>query len=188
MRNQLVRGVLFSSVFGLSVSSSAAPGPFDNFDPFCFGSAGACPCGNVAPQPETGCMNSFGNGARLSGSGNAQVTNDTVTLSISGVPTTAPVFFVQADARVNNGLGLAHGDGLRCVEGVRFWRIGSRSAVAGQTSIGFGTPNGPVLSVRGGISAAGETMNYAAFYRNSASFCTPAGFNWSNAIEVQWSP
>ncbi len=158
------------------------------FTPFCPGTASACPCGNAPPVPGTGCMNSFGQGGRLVGTGNAQVSNDTVLLAASGLPTTATIIFFQGDSKVNGGSGAVFGDGLRCIEGPATWRLGVRAAAGGQVALGFGIPGDPVLSVRGGIPAAGGTMHYQGWYRNAASYCTPDGFNLTNAVSVTWVP
>lgn len=158
------------------------------FTPFCSGSASACPCGNAPPQSGAGCMNSFGQGGRLAGSGNAQVSNDTVLLSASGLPTTATIIFFQGDLPVNGGSGAVFGDGLRCVEGPATWRLGVRAALGGQVSLGYGIPGDPVLSVRGGVPATGGTLHYQGWYRNAAAFCTPDGFNLTNAVSVTWVP
>lgn len=158
------------------------------FTPFCPGTAALCPCGNAPPVAGTGCMNSFGQGGRLAGAGNAQVTDDTVLLTATGLPTTATIIFFQGDVQVNGGSGAIFGDGLRCVEGPATWRLGVRAAVGGQVSLGHGIPGDPVLSVRGGIPAAGGTMHYQGWYRNAASYCTPDGFNLTNAIGVTWVP
>lgn len=158
------------------------------FTPFCPGTASLCPCSNGPPQAGTGCMNSFGQGGRLVGNGNAQVTNDTVLLTASGLPTTATIIFFQGDQQVNGGNGAVFGDGLRCVEGPATWRLGVRAALGGQVSLGHGISGDPVLSVRGSVPAAGGTMHYQGWYRNAAAFCTPDGFNLTNAVSVTWVP
>ena len=158
------------------------------FTPFCPGTASACPCGNAPPLADTGCMNSFGQGGRLVGTGNAQVTADTVRLNASGLPTTATIIFFQGDTQVNGGSGAVFGDGLRCVDGPMTWRLGVRAALGGTVSLGHGIPGDPVISIRGGIPAAGGTMHYQGWYRNAAAYCTPDGFNLTNAIGVTWVP
>ena len=158
------------------------------FTPFCPGTVSLCPCSNGPPQAGTGCMNSFGQGGRLVGNGNAQVTNDTVLLTASGLPTTATIIFFQGDQQVNGGNGAVFGDGLRCVEGPATWRLGVRAALGGQVSLGHGISVDPVLSVRGSVPSAGGTMHYPGWYLNAAPFCTPDGFSLTTADRVTWVP
>lgn len=179
--------VIAASLLGLVAASSYLLAQ-STFSPFCFGTTNACPCGNAPPSPDTGCMNSFAQGGKLDGLGNAQVTNDTVRLNASGLPVTATIIFFQGDVPSNGGSGIPFGDGLKCVEGPMTWRLGVRQAVAGHVSLGNGIPGDPVLSVRGGIPATGGTIHYQGWYRNAAAFCTPDGFNTTNAISVTWIP
>lgn len=158
------------------------------FGAFCFGSTSACPCGNAPPVPDTGCMNSFAQGGKLDGTGTAQVTNDTVRLVATGLPVTTTIIFFQGDVASNGGSGVPFGDGLKCVEGPMTWRLGVRQAVGGQVALGHGITGDPVLSIRGGIPPTGGVMNYQGWYRNAAAFCTPDGFNLTNAISVTWIP
>jgi hypothetical protein len=39
---------------------------------------------------------------------------------------------------------------------------------------------------RAGGVAVGDTRYYQAWYRNSVPFCTPAGFNFTDALEITW--
>ena len=133
-------------------------------------------------------MNSFGQGGRLAGSGNAQIVNDTVLLTASGLPTTATIIFFQGDDLVNDGGGAVFGDGLQCVAGAMMWRLGVRQALGGSIAFGYGVTGDPVISIRGGLPPRGGTIRYQGWYRNAAAFCTPAGFNTTNAIGVDWIP
>jgi hypothetical protein len=159
--------------------------------PYCFGdgSGTPCPCGNAsAPGANEGCLNSFGTGGRLTGTGSVRVTNDTFQLQASGTPPTghAPTFF-QSTASVNGGLGTVFGDGLRCASGAVI-RLGTRVSSNGSVSFGFGIPGDPLVSVQGAIPAVGGTRYYQVTYRNSFAFCTPATFNLTNGVRVVWSP
>jgi hypothetical protein len=151
------------------------------------GSASACPCGNSSPAGSgRGCLNSFGTGALLTGSGTAQVANDMVQLQLSATPPTghAPTFFqgtLAADA------GSTFGDGLRCASG-SVVRLGTRTSVNGAVSFGFGIAGDPLISAQGAIPLAGATRYYQANYRNGVAFCTPAPVNTSNGLKVVWSP
>jgi hypothetical protein len=46
----------------------------------------------------------------------------------------------------------------------------------------------PPLSVTGLVPPAGGTRVAQVWYRNSATFCTPATFNLTNGVEVTWAP
>ena len=75
------------------------------------------------------------------------------------------------------------GDGLRCAGG-QLTRLGTA------TNSGAGPSQYPgffqqSVSVRGGVTQPG-TRTYQAWYRNVATFCTPAGFNTSNGWEIFW--
>lgn len=158
---------------------------------YCFGdgSATACPCGNFSPPGlGQGCLNSFGAGGRIVAAGVASIGADTVTLNASNL-SAASVLFFQGTARQNGGLGSPFGDGLRCAGGTVI-RLHTHTAVGtpgGATSFYPDTSHGdPTVSVRGTITAAG-TRTYQAWYRNIAPFCTPSGFNLTNAVEITWS-
>ena len=133
-------------------------------------------------------MNSFGQGGKLVGSGNASIANDTVLLQATGLPTTTTIVFFQGDLQSNGGAGVVFGDGLRCVEGPAVWRLGVRQALGGQVALGHGIPGDPVLSVRGHLPPEGGSFHYQGWYRNAAAFCTPDGFNLTNATSVTWVP
>jgi hypothetical protein len=158
--------------------------------PYCFGdgSGTACPCGNAsAPGAQAGCLNSFGTGGRLVGTGNASTTTDTLVLQVTGIPPTgAASTFFQGSLLSNGGAGTVFGDGLRCTTGSTF-RLGSPPSSAGSASVGFGTGTA-LVSVSGAIPANGGTRFYQISYRNAASFCTSATFNMSNGLIVVWTP
>jgi len=156
--------------------------------PFCFGDGTGtpCPCGNPG-APGHGCENSFGTGGGLlAGSGSARIGTDTLQLSVSGMPDTATALFFQGDDVLAGGAGVVFGDGLRCAGGT-IGRLGIRTAAAGATSMGQPVGDLP-LSVLGQIPAEGGVRNYQAWYRNSAAFCTPSGFNLTNAVRITWIP
>ncbi len=143
----------------------------------------ACPCSGPAPVGGTGCANSFGIGARLAGTGTASISGDTVVLNGTQMPVNSPVLYFQGTLRHNAGLGQAFGDGLRCAGG-QVTRLGTA------INSGTGTSQYPSflqqsVSVRGGVTQPG-TRTYQAWYRNVATFCTPAGFNTSNGWEIFW--
>ncbi len=154
--------------------------------PFCFGDGSGlpCPCGNEG-DPGRGCANSaVPAGARLFGSGTPFVTADDVQLVVEGLPAGAAVLLFQAQGRIGGGLGTPFGDGLRCAGG-GVVRLGATLAPGGAS---WPLPGDPPLSVRGLVPPSGGARHYQAWYRDTASFCTPAGFNLSNGLTVRWLP
>lgn len=145
--------------------------------PFCFGdgSAANCPCGNPG-GPATGCGNSAGSGAVLSGGASSEVAKDDLVLHAAGLlPGNPALSFVGLHA-VNGGAGQAFGDGLRCV-----WGGIVRLDVLVPDAQGQATW-GPGLSVVGGWQP-GDIRRFQCWYRDPAFFGC-AGFNLSNGLEV----
>ncbi|MBL8861068.1 MAG: hypothetical protein JNK02_03570 [Planctomycetes bacterium] len=156
--------------------------------PFCFGdgTGTACPCGN-AGAPGRGCGNSVNAaGAELTWSGVASIhEGPPLVLHASGMPPTAPCLFFQGTLPTNGGNGVVFGDGLRCVAS-GILRLGTQPSVAGSAS--FPGPGDLSILNAGAIPFAGATRYYQAHYRNTADFCTPSGFNLTNALRVTWVP
>jgi hypothetical protein len=154
---------------------------------FCFGdgTGTACPCGNSsAVGAGQGCLNSTGSGARLTGSGQISVTNDTLVLSCNGLPSTAVGLFFQGTIQVNLGAGGVFGDGLRCVMGA-VTRLRVVTASAGVAT--YPGPGDPPVSVAGSAPPSLSRL-YQVWYRNAAAFCTSATFNLSQGLSVPWQP
>ncbi|MBL8861013.1 MAG: hypothetical protein JNK02_03295 [Planctomycetes bacterium] len=150
------------------------------------GSGVACPCGNTAPAGSgRGCLNSTGAGALLAAAGAAVVSADTLVLNGSSMPANASALYFQGTSESGAGAGVVFGDGKRCAAGAVV-RLGTKTNVAGTSSY----PQGGDLSVsqRGGVPASGGTRTYQVWYRNSAAFCTPDGFNLTNGLRVTWLP
>lgn len=169
----------------LSDACSAPPG-----SAFCpgDGSGGACPCGNYSqPGSREGCAHSGSgsSGARLVASGGASVSSDNLHLSVSGLPGGGGALLFQAAAMINAGNGLPFGDGLRCIAGSAV-RLGSVPTNVGGT-VDWPLPGDPALSLQGAV-VANQTVYYQVWYRNAAQFCTPAGFNFTNAWGLIWAP
>jgi len=150
---------------------------------FCFGdgSGAACPCANNGAAGN-GCANSLNpNGAHLTASGTASISNDTLVVQGSGMPDSTVLYF-QGTVQQSVGNGIAFGDGKRCAGGT-VTRLGTKTNVSGASSYpGLGDLS---MSVRGGISMP-ATRTYQAWYRNAATFCTASTFNLSNGIELSW--
>jgi hypothetical protein len=152
---------------------------------FCTGTAAACPCGNAGATGH-GCEISFGTGGGLlTAQGKASVSTDRLVLNASGLPPSASMIFFQGTSTL--GAGAPFGDGLRCIA-VPTRRLGFKTTVNGFTSIGFGIPGDPLLSVQGAVPSLGGTIYYQAWFRNPVSFCTAATFNLTNGLRVTWTP
>jgi hypothetical protein len=185
--SEVFNGTLYFDVDHL-VTTTLPGGGFNRVAAYCFGdgSGMACPCGNYG-NPGSGCENSFGTGGGLLGTtGEALVSADTFVLNGSGMPPSASALYFQGSVALNGTQGVLFGDGLRCVGGAVI-RLGTKTNSGGASD--FGGPLGDTpISVRGMIPANGGTFFYQAWYRNVASFCTPSGFNLTNAIAVTWAP
>jgi hypothetical protein len=177
-----VRSVVLVAFLAASASLARA----QTFTPFCFGTAQACPCGN-AGGPGQGCMNSFLTGAQLSGTGTAQVSNDTVELTVTGMPIPTTVVFFQGNAEQNGGMGTVLGDGLLCVNS-GIVRLGATTGNGGTAMFGHGVPGDQPISLLGMVNGHSGTKYYQAWYRNTASFCEPEGYNTSNGLAILWTP
>ena len=147
---------------------------------YCFGDAASCPCGNGGGAGR-GCASSVNaNGALLVGVGAPRLANDSFELRGSGMPNT-PVLYFQGASQMQG----AFGDGLRCVAGAVV-RLGTRTNSGGASS--YPASGDLPVSVRGGITQAGQQRHYQAWYRNAAAYCTPSTFNLTNGFSAIWQP
>jgi hypothetical protein len=94
------------------------------------------------------------------------------------------VLYVQGTTALGGGTGIAFGDGLRCVGGT-VMRLAQRTNQGGASS--YPGAGDPPLSVTGAV-AAPVTRVYQAWFRNAAAFCTPATFNLTNGVSIEWVP
>lgn len=153
-----------------------------NCTPVCFGDGGgtACPCGNVG-ESRSGCPNSqWPEGARLTATGGASLSLDTMVLRAWRMSGDTALFF-QGDGPVD----LPFGDGKRCAGGAVL-----RLAVLGTDSSGRArhpSVGETRLAERGRVTTPG-TRYYQVWYRDPESFCTPAEFNLTNAVRIDWQP
>lgn len=163
----------------------------ENYPVFCAGLATTCPCANSG-LGSAGCANSTPTGgALLRAFGRASVIVDQVTLVATGLPPATSALFFQGTQRENGGAGTIFGDGLRCAGGTLV-RLANYAVVAGTAAIGYGGTSGlgggsttPIHAL-GQVPFTGGTRHYQVWYRNSASFCTGAVFNFSNGVEIDW--
>lgn len=164
----------------------------DQAFPLCLGdgTGAACPCGNEsALGSQAGCANSSGQGARLTSNGLADLSNDTLRLSVGGETPNAPTVVIQGTVALNS---VPFGDGFRCAGGaVR--RLYTRTASAGVVSVpAAGDPSvSQRASVLGDVITPGSTRVYQCYYRDpNPLFCArPLGATWnlSSALLVRWS-
>jgi hypothetical protein len=153
---------------------------------FCFGddSSGACPCSNASTiGMREGCRNSTALGATLRATGTASLTNDSLVLRGAQMPD-APAIYFQGTLSAAGGNGLAAGDGLLCVGGA-LTRMGVVMNTNGSSS--FPAVGATSLSLAGGVGAPG-TRTYQVHYRDTANYCTPHTFNFTNALRIVWTP
>ena len=159
---------------------------------YCFadGSGTQCPCGNNSDGtvPGSGCANgASAAGAKLTASGDASLSNDTLVLSATGLDPNNSGLYFQA----NNDLspGNIWGDGLQCAGG-QLKRLGVRfsSATGDSDTSAWATP----ISVKAGNVLAGDTKRYQLWYRDNSGG-QPCGvgvndFNATNGYEITWTP
>jgi hypothetical protein len=65
-------------------------------------------------------------------------------------------------------------------------RLGTKGSINGASMFGAGVGNDPHISLRGALPPGGGTRYYQVWYRDVIPFCTPAGFNTSNALTIVW--
>lgn len=148
------------------------------------GSAAACPCGNASASGQlAGCLNSLGTGATLRALGSARLSGDSVQLLGAGMPNSSALYF-QGTLQQSGGVGVAFGDGLRCVAGTVV-RLGTKVNAAGASQ--YPLAGDLPVATRGGVTAPG-TRTYQVWYRNSALYCSASTFNLSNGLELVWMP
>ncbi len=147
------------------------------------GSGSGCPCSNAGVTGH-GCASPYAlNGVLLTGSGDASVAADTLTLTLTDLPHATVLVLMQSDG--GHYAGMPFGAGLRCVTGTVV-RIKTMSADT-STSIGAGNGGTPI-SVSGQLPATGGTRFYQAAYREGPGACNAAPLNFSNGWRVAWRP
>jgi hypothetical protein len=151
--------------------------------PYCFGdgSGPPCPCSpGIAPGiVGRGCPNSlFGSGALLGAVGTPSIGNDTLSLRASAMPNSTCIYF---QGTLQSAVPVF--DGISCVTGTVV-RLGTKTNVCSASQ--YPDAGNQSVSVRGSITTPG-TFYYQTWYRNSASFCTPATSNYTNGLAVTWT-
>jgi hypothetical protein len=152
---------------------------------YCFGdgSGALCPCFNDGAFGR-GCGNLlYPNGARLTASGTASVSADTLVLSASSM-SGAQSWYFQATAQAADPLGY----GILCVGGSLI-RIGQKGLTNGSSM----NPSGVdfPISLKGAIPPAGGTRHYQVSYRQANPPCSPpptSNTNRTNGLTIVWTP
>jgi pimeloyl-ACP methyl ester carboxylesterase len=151
--------------------------------PFCLGDGG-CPCGNNTPIGSNGgCLNALGASAVVEAIGMASLGADTIALAGRGMPDSSALYF-QGSARQGGGSGTPFGDGKRCAGGT-IVRLGTKINSAGASH--YPTTGDLPVATKGMVVVPG-TRTYQVWYRNAAAYCTPATFNLTNGLQLQWGP
>ena len=88
----------------------------------------------------------------------------------------------RGTAQPTQALVPSFGDGALCVAGT-LSRIAVKPAPAGLVS--YPEAAEPGLVALDGL-VAGDVRTYQAWYRDTANFCTPDTFNFSNAVRIRW--
>jgi hypothetical protein len=153
---------------------------------YCFGDGlgAACPCQNYGAPEHGGCANLlYSTGARLSATGTASVSSDSVVLtseSMSG----AHSWYFQATGQD----AIPFGRGILCISGALV-RVGQKSVVGGSST---NPSSGDLsLSVKGAIPPSGGTRYYQVSYRQANPLCAPpplSNTNRTNGIAIVWTP
>jgi hypothetical protein len=151
--------------------------------PSCFGTG--CPCGNDSAA--TGCVNSTGSGAVLSGAGSTSVAADDLVLTATGAPPTNTGLFFMGGTTF---APVFVGDGLACTGGI-FRYFPSTVSPAGVHTL-----SNPVANAFAGAIQAGHTRHFQSWTRDvlcgppPAPCPTPCGMNsnLSNAYTVVFTP
>jgi hypothetical protein len=153
-----------------------------NYTRYCFCPSPLGPCGNNSAT--TGCLNSTGVGALLSGVGTTSVTTDDLTLSATGLPAGSQGLFFMGPTQTVG----AFGDGLRCISSPTY-RLGIQGAdAAGASAYGPGIVARSCLLGPASCITPVTTWNFQLWYRNANAFCTPATYNLTNGLSVAFTP
>lgn len=137
-----------------------------------------CPCG--AGAVHHGCPNSlFPAGGRLVAIGTPSIANDTIVLQATAMPNSSCIYFQGTATQAVPAF-----DGVACVTGT-IVRLGTKTNLCNSSQ--YPEPQNLKVSVRGQITSPG-TYAYQVWYRNAASFCTPATANYTNGLLLNWLP
>jgi hypothetical protein len=151
----------------------------------CFGDGTGtkCPVNNPG-RPGHGCDNSTGmGGALLRATGFPCVSEDSVLLSVRGLPLGTTVIYMQAAKLALKPY--VFGDGLMCMGSPDTHLANKNSIDSTSRYPEFGEPT---PSQSGKIPTAGATVYYQVLYRDRYLGSVHSNFNLSNAWCTTWMP
>lgn len=155
---------------------------------FCFGEAGACPCGNTSTSG--GCANSTGNGSTLDAvSGSASVVADDLVLAATNLPVGSFAIFIAAEGHK----AAPFLDGNLCVGGLTYktvrHSIPTVAPASGTLTLGPGivaTSNSNTIGLPAIVGIdAGESWFFQTYYRDASGPCGTQA-NLTNAVAVSF--
>lgn len=169
-----------------------------SFTRFCLPGADGilpCPCNNPPTEPGRGC-NNYGTGppesSRLSATGDAALSNDTILLMAEGENAFSLNVFWQGKSPTI-ATGIAHGAGVRCVSSTlrRLYTGAANNAMIARPGPSDPSVHDRTASV-GSPIACGETRHYFNIYRDPVA-AGPCGnssstVNLTNAGSITWGP
>ena len=158
----------------------------------CDGSGGNCPC-NLVGAVDHGCPNTNpdGQGAKLTGSGHAQVSSDSFNLVVSNAPFNKPGLILAGTADLSPGINTINdSEGLLCVGGST-----QRGDVFLTDASGNADPGGVFQGAQpfGAFANVSGSNYYQYWFRDPGSSCNAndtgaSNFNFTNAWTVTWQP
>jgi Tol biopolymer transport system component len=153
----------------------------------------ACPCANPPSGAGRGCDNSAATGgATLAASGGTYLSSDSLVFQVNGATPTGTSVLVQGTTQP--AVGLAYGQGVRCVGGT-LKRLFAKAASGGSLTVPDFAAGDPSVSARsaakGSVIGPGEIRTYLVFYRDPIVLGGCAATSTFNATQtglVTWSP
>lgn len=141
-----------------------------------------CACASNGPcnnhDPDAGCTNSTGGGARVEHEGLASVILDTFSPRAEGVPPNQfGLFYIGP-----NATNAPFGDGRRCVGGTT-----RRLTLTTANAAGVLVQPPGIVALTNGVIDPGETWRMQCWFRDPNGTCG-SGFNLSDALAVSFTP
>ena len=170
-----------ASGFSEDANGDGIPDECSPFEEFCLCPSNS-PCGNE--DPEAGCVNATGTGARLSAVGSASVAADDLYLKAFPVVPNQTGLFFMGSSQVD---GVHFGNGLRCVGAPMYrYRVGS-SGPGGILRVGPVVGLSHEIFPDAGKIQPGSTWHFQAWFRDPGGPCG-SGFNTSSALKITFEP